>query len=84
MNSNDSDGQVWLNYVTSNVTSVWRHWPDECKSARLYFSESLVSGKSHDEPEDSANDRRKSGGRMAVGPRSRNDIELRRPSLIGR
>jgi len=57
------------------------HWPDEFKSVRLYFSESFVAGKSHDELEDSANDKRKSGGRLAACPRSRNDIVLRRPSL---
>jgi len=53
-------------------------------SVRLYFSESLVVGKSLDELEDSANDERKPGGQTSECPRSRNDIELRRPSLTER
>jgi len=60
------------------------HWPAECKSVRLYLSDSLVAGESQDEPDESVDDRRKSGGRMVDSCRSQNDIELRTPSLTGR
>ena len=69
--------------LSNYCSAQWHCWPDGFKSVRLYFSESFVVGKSHAELEESINDKRKSGGRMSEGPRSRNDIELRRPAFNG-